>query len=71
MLVRALEQAAREAGMQALTLDVRETQARAIEVYESLGFECWGRNPFYALLDGDWVTGLYYSKPLTSKKSEG
>lgn len=64
LLVQSLEDAAREAGLRALTLDVRETQERAIEVYESLGFQQWGRNPYYAQVEGDWVAGLHYVKEL-------
>ena len=70
LLVKSVERSARDAGLKAITLDVRETQARAIEVYESLGFKCWGRNPYYALVDGAWVTGLHYSKQLPSKSPE-
>ena len=64
LMVKTLEASARKAGMKALTLDVRETQARAIEVYESLGFKPWGKNPHYALVDGAWVGGIHYSKAL-------
>src|SRR3546814_1573435 len=45
-----------------LNLDVRETQARAIEVVEEAGFVRWGTHPHYAWVDGAWVTGLFYYK---------
>ena len=64
-LVELVTDAARDAGLVALNLDVRETQARAIQVYEQLGFQRWGTHPHYAWVKGDWVTGHYYSKLLT------
>lgn len=63
-LVLAVEEAAREAGLRALNLDVRETQGRAIAVYEQLGYQCWGSHPRYAWIDGRWHTGLFYVKDL-------
>ena len=64
-LVEAVEQAAREAGLAVLNLDVRETQTRAIQIYEQLGFQRFGEHPRYAWVDGRWVTGYYYFKDLT------
>ncbi len=63
-LVLAVEAAARDAGLMALNLDVRETQARAITVYEQLGYRRWGSHPRYAWIDGRWYPGLYYVKDL-------
>lgn len=63
-LTMAVEAAAREAGFRVLNLDVRESQAGAIAVYESLGFKRWGFNPYYALVHGRVVAGYYYSKIL-------
>ena len=63
-LVLAVEEAARDAGLRALNLDVRETQERAITVYEQLGYQRWGSHPRYAWIDGRWYTGLYYAKDL-------
>ena len=64
MLVEAVEAAARDAGLMTLNLDVRETQNRAIAVYEQLGYQCWGRHPRYAWIDGRWHTGYYFAKDL-------
>ncbi len=48
-------------------LDVRETQKRAINLYEQLGFKLWGKLPVYhKLLDGNMVSGNYYFKELKS-----
>lgn len=63
-LVLAVEAAARDAGLRVLNLDVRETQERAITVYEQLGYRRWGSHPRYAWIDGRWHTGLYYVKDL-------
>jgi len=62
--VQAVEAAARTAGLAVLSLDVRESQGRAIEIYEELGFQRWGTNPWYAFVDGRWMKGFYYSKLL-------
>ena len=64
MIVLAIEDAARGAGLRVLNLDVRESQEAAIKLYESLGYTRWGTNPHYALIDGRWTTGYYYYKDL-------
>lgn len=69
-LVQAVEEAAREAGFKVLSLDVRETQARAIQIYQQLGYERWGTNPRYAFVEGKWVKGFYYYKDLEAKELE-
>ena len=65
MTVQAVEAAARGWGLHLLNLDVRETQARAIQVYEQLRFKHWGSHPHYAQIDGTWVAGRFYYKDLT------
>jgi ribosomal protein S18 acetylase RimI-like enzyme len=64
MLTRAVEEAARAQGYHVLNLDVRETQAAAIRLYESLGFVRWGVHPAYARVSGKTVRGFYYYKRL-------
>ena len=66
-LVQEVEQEARESGLRVLNLDVRETQVRAIEVYEHLGFIRWGSNPHYVFKDGQWIAGHYYQKTLNEE----
>ena len=61
----AVERAAREDGYSHLTLDVRETQTAAIRLYQSLGYEHWGTNPDYAIVDDEMIAGRYYVKRLT------
>lgn len=75
-MVQAVEKRARELGYLMLNLDLRATQDVAIHLYENQGFERWGTNPAYALVDGDLVAGYYYSKQLralhkTRKKKGG
>ena len=64
LLTRTVEEAAREAGFKILNLDVRETQEAAIQLYESFGYERWGRHPLYAMVNGNPVAGLFYFKRL-------
>jgi len=63
-LVQAVEKQAEELGYLVLDLDLRATQDVAIHLYESQGFERWGTNPAYALVDGELVAGHHYSKQL-------
>jgi ribosomal protein S18 acetylase RimI-like enzyme len=63
-LTAAVEEAVRAAGFRVLNLDVRETQARAIQIYEARGYVRWGSHPRYALVDGQYVQGHFYTKEL-------
>ena len=64
-LALAIENAARDAGLRVLNLDVRDTQDAAIKLYESLGYKRWGTHPHYAWIDDHWVAGYFYHKDLT------
>jgi ribosomal protein S18 acetylase RimI-like enzyme len=64
MLTERVEEGARVLGYQVLNLDVRETQAAAIALYESLGFIRWGIHPAYARVSGRTVRGVFYYKLL-------
>ena len=66
LLTRRVEEAARALGYRVLNLDVRETQAAAIRLYESLGYQRWGEHPAYARVSGRIVRGIYYYKALRS-----
>jgi len=63
-LVERVEQHAASVGFRVLNLDVRETQVRAIALFESLGYIRWGTHPAYARVDGRTVAGHYYHKLL-------
>ncbi len=64
MLVEAVERGARKAGLRVLNLDVRDSQKRAIQIYEQLGYHRFGTHPHYAWINDSWVTGYYYTKVL-------
>jgi ribosomal protein S18 acetylase RimI-like enzyme len=70
MLTEGVETRARELGYHVLNLDVRETQAAAIHMYESLGFERWGTHPNYAMVRGKIVRGYYYCKRLRQRRNQ-
>ena len=55
---------AKSQGFQVINLDVRATQERAIQSFEACGFKRFGTNPFYALVDDEFVPGYYYSKEI-------
>lgn len=63
-LTLAVEGEARARGFRVLNLDVRETQAAAISLYQALGYHEIGRHPRYARVDGRYVGGLYFWKAL-------
>ncbi len=64
MLTLRVEEAARALGYHVLNLDVRESQAAAIALYESLGYVRWGVHPAYARVGGKTVRGVFYYKSL-------
>jgi ribosomal protein S18 acetylase RimI-like enzyme len=64
LVVRAAEQAAREAGVSVINLDLRAGQSEAIRLFEELGYTRWGEHPAYAKVDGTLVSGYYYYKRL-------
>lgn len=68
-LVEIAEAHALDEGFLMINLDVRETQEKAIQLYESLGFERWGTNPNYARVDNKMIVGHYYSKALGNLKT--
>ena len=63
-LIKFAENLAKNKGYNVITLDVRETQKRAIEIYEQNGFIKFGENPFYATVSKKFVKGYYYYKQL-------
>jgi len=64
-LLEAAEEQAQREGYTVINLDVRDTQKRAIQVFEARGYECWGKHEKYARVGGNYVTGYYYAKALT------
>ena len=74
-LLQAVEERATALGYLYLNFDIRASQDAGIHLFESQGFERWGTNPAYALVDGNLVGGHYYSKQLRklpkNKKKKG
>ena len=66
LLLEAAEVQALEDGFAVINIDVRETQAAAIALCETLGYTRWGTHSRYARVDGQFVAGVYYFKDLTS-----
>ena len=64
MLLEAAEQGARESGLSVMRLDVRETQTRAIAVYEGCDYRRWGTLKKYHMVDGELIAGYFYVKDL-------
>ena len=64
MIVAEAEAFAKSEGFLIINLDVRATQARAIQSFESRDFKCYAKNDHYAMVGGNYVTGLYYHKEL-------
>ncbi|MGG5809353.1 N-acetyltransferase family protein [Falsiroseomonas sp. CW058] len=72
-LVRRVEEHAAATGIRVLNLDVRETQASAIALFEGLGYTRWGTHPAYARVEGRTVAGHFYYKlvePGRGRKTE-
>ena len=63
-LLEACEDLGRKEGYTVLNLDVRETQDRAIQIFETRGYERWGVQPKYARVSGRYIAGFYYFKDL-------
>ena len=56
------EKVAKENECSCLQLSIRETQEAAIQLFKSKGYNQWGENPNYALVDGVIIKGLYFLK---------
>ena len=67
LLLEAAEKECKKKNFSHVILDVRETQLRAINLYEQLGFKLWGKLPVYhKLSNGNMVSGNFYYKCLES-----
>ncbi len=64
LLIGRVEEHAAAIGHRVLNLDVRETQATAIAVFEALGYIRWGTHPAYARVGGRMVAGHHYYRLL-------
>jgi ribosomal protein S18 acetylase RimI-like enzyme len=64
MLLEAAEREARAQGFSVLRLSVRETQDRAIRLYEEHGYVKWGQLPYFEIVNAQMVGGHFYYKNL-------
>ena len=64
MMIEHMEQFARSEGFRVVNLDVDETQKAAINLYESMGYEKFGENPYATYKQGSYLTAFYYTKLL-------
>ena len=64
ILFEKAENEAKSQGFRVITLEVRETQSRAIQIYEQAGFIKCGINPKSALVNQKYISGYYYYKEL-------
>jgi ribosomal protein S18 acetylase RimI-like enzyme len=55
---------AKENNSTCIQLDIRETQEAAIQLFKSKGYEQWGNNPNYAVVEGKTINGLYFYKKI-------
>lgn len=64
LMIERVEERAAALGHRVLNLDVRESQATAIALFEQLGYTRWGTHPAYARVRGQTVAGHFYYKLL-------
>jgi hypothetical protein len=64
MIVAEAEALAKSEGFLMINLDVRATQDRAIQSFETRNFKRYATNDRYAKVDGAYVPGYYYYKEL-------
>ena len=62
LMIQRVEERAAALGHRVLNLDVRETQATAITLFQTLGYVRWGVHPAYARVRGQSVAGEYFYK---------
>ena len=68
-MLETAEREARKLGYAVLKLSVRQTQERAISIYEESGYHCWGVLPMHEIVNAEMIAGRYYYKnldPITS-----
>ena len=64
LLIEKVETEAKKNGFKVITLEVRETQTRAIQIYEQAGFKKCGENPKSVLIGKKYISGFYFYKEL-------
>lgn len=64
LLLSTAEEEAKALGFSVLKLDVRETQESAIQLYLAEGWQRWGINPKYEMVDGKMFAGHFFYKDI-------
>ena len=64
MLIQEAEKEAKKNRFTIITLEVRETQKRAIQIYNQAGFKKSGENPKSVLINDKYYSGYYFYKEL-------
>ncbi|MEZ5815272.1 MAG: GNAT family N-acetyltransferase [Alphaproteobacteria bacterium] len=70
MLIEKAEEVARAEEFAVINLEVRETMARAIEIYEAQGYVRFGVHPYSVRLPEGMLQGYYYYKVIDPKAVE-
>ena len=70
-LLERAEELARAQHLIVLDLSIRADRRRAIELVERLGYRPWAEKPHYALIDGRFHTGYFYTKTLDATSLRG
>ena len=58
------ENKSKEDNIKSIQLAVRETQDAAIQLFTDKDYKIWGKNPYYAFINGSFVKGIYFFKNL-------
>jgi ribosomal protein S18 acetylase RimI-like enzyme len=61
MMEKLLERALAVEGVEQILISVSTTQRPAVELYRSIGFESWGREPQALKVDGEFIDEEYMS----------
>jgi ribosomal protein S18 acetylase RimI-like enzyme len=64
LLLSTAEAAAKEKDLCAISLNVRETQFGAIELFKKNNYHHFGTNPYYAFVRGKPIPGHYFCKQI-------
>ena len=64
MLIQEVEKEAKKNKFAVITLEVRETQKRAIQIYYQAGYKKSGENPKSVLIGNKYYSGYYFYKDL-------
>ena len=63
-LIAFAENQAIKNGFSIITLDVRETQEAAIQLFKSKGYSQWCTNPYYSQVGDKNIKGFYFTKKI-------